>query len=150
MPSLLHGGQLANRKKNEIPFSEIKSEDGADELVRSERMKPYLAMLVAQIGGQDIEPHLATLTKLPLEDRYVWRVVSALKWAFCDLETESVIADRNTMSAEDFKKIVEPLELRAMQFCMFLNSLLGENTTEQIMQRAIRVAKEASMADSEE
>src|ERR1039457_238436 len=64
------------------PISEIHSEDGAQELVRSERMKPYLALLKAQIGGQDTEPFLTALAALPLEERYVWRVISALKWAF--------------------------------------------------------------------
>jgi len=84
---------MTDGKISRVPISEIHSEDGAQELVRSERMKPYLALLKAQIAGQDTEPHLAALAALPLEERYVWRVVSALKWAFCDLDTETAIAD---------------------------------------------------------
>ena len=37
------------------------------------------------------------------------RVSSALKWALCNLETESVTADLRTLSKEDLKKVVEPL-----------------------------------------
>jgi hypothetical protein len=127
-----------------LPIDEIHSEDGAQDLVRSERMKPYLAILKAEIAGQDTEQHFAALAALPLEARYVWRVISALKWAFCDLETESAIADFRTLTEEDRVKVAEPLTLRATQFCLFVNALLGEDATERIMQHALRCAKESS------
>ena len=135
---------MTDGKINGLPISEIHSEDGAQELVRSEKMKPYLAILKAQMSGQDTEPYLATLAALPLEERYVWRVTSALKWAFCDLDTESAIADVRTLSEEDLKKVVEPLSLRAIQFCLFVNALIGEEATERVMQHALRCAKESS------
>jgi hypothetical protein len=34
--------------------------------------------------------------------------------------------------------------LRAIQFCMFVNSLIGEDATERIVQHALRCAKESS------
>jgi hypothetical protein len=135
---------MAEEKIRNLPISEIHSEEGAQDLVRSERMKPYLALLRAQMAGQDTEPHIAALAALPLEERYVWRVISALKWAFCDLETESAIADFRTLSEEDRVKVAEPLTLRATQFCLFVNALLGEDATERIMQHALRCAKESS------
>ena len=135
---------MAEERINSLPISDIHSEDGAQELVRSERMKPYLAIIKAQMGGQDTEPYLSTLAALPLEERYVWRVISALKWAFCDLDTESAIADLHTLSEEDLKKVVEPLSLRVIQFCLFVNALIGEDATERIMQHALRCAKESS------
>jgi hypothetical protein len=133
-----------------LPTSEIHTEAGAQELVLSERMKPYLALLKAQMGGQDTETYLAALAALPLEERYVWRVISALKWAFCDLDTESAIADLHTLSEEDLKKVVEPLSLRTIQLCLFVNSLVGEDATERIVQRALRCAKESSVPASGE
>jgi hypothetical protein len=133
-----------------FPTSEIHSEEGAQDLVRSERMKPYLAFLKAQTSGEDTEPFLAVLAALPLEERYVWRVISALKWAFCDLDTENAIADVRTLSEEDLKKVVEPLSLRAIQFCLFVNALIGEGATERIMQHAVRCAKESSAPASGE
>jgi hypothetical protein len=135
---------MTDGKNSSLPIGEIHSEDGAQELVRSERMKPYLAILKAQIAGQDTEPYLAALAALPLEERYVWRVTSALKWAFCDLDTESAIADLHTLSEADLKKVVEPLSLRAIQFCMFVNALIGEEATERIVQHALRCAKDSS------
>jgi hypothetical protein len=141
---------MTDEKITRLPISEIHSEAGAQDLVRSERMKPYLAFLKAQMGGQDTEPYLAALAALPLEDRYVWRVISALKWAFCDLDTENSIADLNTLSEEDLKKVVEPLSLRAIQFCLFVNSLIGEDATERIMQNALKCAKDTSMPATSE
>jgi hypothetical protein len=141
---------MAVGKTKRLPISEIQIEPGAQELVRSERMKPYLALLKAQMGGQDTEPYLAALAALPLEERYVWRVISALKWAFCDLETESATADLHTLSEEDLKQVVEPLILRATQFCLFVNALVGEDATERIMQQAVRCAKESSVPTSGE
>jgi hypothetical protein len=135
---------MAEEKISKLPISEIHSEDGAQDLVRSERMKPYLALIKAQIAGQDAGPYLKALATLPLEERYIWRVISALKWAFCDLETESAIADFRTLSEEDRVKVADPLTLRATQFCLFLNALLGEDATERIMQHALRCAKESS------
>jgi hypothetical protein len=135
---------MSGENFRKLPTSEIHSEEGAQDLVRSERMKPYLALLKAQMAGQDTEPHIAALTALPLEERYVWRVISALKWAFCDLETENAIADFRTLSEEDRVKVAKPLTLRATQFCFFINALLGEEATEQIMQHALRSTKESS------
>jgi hypothetical protein len=51
--------------------------------------------------------------------RYVWRVASALKWAFADLEMEGVSADKETLTPEDFGKVLELLKVRPMQFCLF-------------------------------
>ena len=133
-----------------LPISEIHTEAGAQELVSSERMKPYLALIKAQMGGQDTEPYLSALASLPLEERYVWRVISALKWAFCDLDTESAIADLHTLSEEDLKQVVKPLSLRTIQLCMFVNSLVGEDAMERIVQHALRCVKESSVPASGE
>jgi hypothetical protein len=141
---------MTDGKISSVPISEIHSEEGAQDLVRSERMKPYLAFLKAQMSGEDTEPYLAALAALPLEERYVWRVISALKWAFCDLDTENAIADVRTLSEEDLKKVVEPLTLRATQFCLFVNALIGQDATGRIMQHAVRSAKESSAPASGE
>ncbi len=141
---------MTDGKISNFPINEIHSEDSAQELVRSEKMKPYLAILKAQMSGQDAEPYMDALAALPLEERYVWRVISALKWAFCDLETENALADFRTLSEEDRVRVAEPLTLRATQFCLFVNALLGEDATGRIMQHALRCAKESPAPDSGE
>ncbi|MGB6872301.1 MAG: hypothetical protein WBD93_21995 [Acidobacteriaceae bacterium] len=59
---------MENREPESIPISSIRVEDGAKDLVRSQKMKPYLALLKAQIGGQDTAPVVGALAALPLED----------------------------------------------------------------------------------
>jgi hypothetical protein len=49
---------MENREPEPIPISSISVEDGAQDLVRSERMRPYLELLQAQIRGQDTAPFL--------------------------------------------------------------------------------------------
>jgi hypothetical protein len=133
-----------------VPIKDIKTEPGADELVRSEKMKPYLALIKAHMEGQDTQPYLAALAALPLEDRYVWRVISALKWAFCDLDTHSARADVCTLSGKDLEIVAEPLAVRAIQFCLFVRALVGQEAMEKIMQQALRYAKDSSTTASGE
>ena len=139
---------MDSRQPESIPTSSIRVEDGAKELARSEKMKPYLELLKAQIGGQDTGPFVEALAAVPLEDRYSWRVMSALKWAFCDLETENLIADLETLSAADVKKLVEPLQMRTLQFSIFILTMLGEEVGEQLILHALQGAKASIGAES--
>jgi len=125
-----------------VSLSELRTEAGSEELVRSERMKPYLKLLKAELCGQDTSEPLAALAALSLEDRYVWRVISALKWGLCDLETENVAAVLATLPAEAIKSVTEPLALRAMQFSLFLKAVVGETAAREIMLRALACQSE--------
>ena len=122
-----------------IPIDALRVESGSEELVNSESMKPYMELLIAKMGGRDTSRALAALAALPLEQRYVWRVISALKWGLCDLETENVSADIATLSEQDLKSVAEPLALRAMQFALFVKALVGDTQGREIMLQAISV-----------
>lgn len=139
---------MRERESKPISIANIKVEDGAQELVRSQKMRPYLALLEAQMSGQDTAPFIAALATMPPEDRYVWRVMSALKWAFCDLETESVIADLRTLSEEDTEKVTDRLRLRTLQFCIFVCTMLGQNAGEQLILQELRSAKTSLASNS--
>jgi hypothetical protein len=125
-----------------IPINELNQEEGAHELATSEDMEPYLRLIMAEMRGVDPTAELGALRKLPLEKRYSWRVASALKWAFADCETESVKADRETLSPEDLGRVMELLKLRPIQFCMLMAELVGPEEMQRIMVQAISVAKQ--------
>ena len=127
--------------RQEIPIRDLKAEPGADELLESPAMEPYLNLAIAIMGGKDTGPAIEALTALPLEERYVWRVASALKWAFADFDTLTVEADRQTIPPEDRTRLVELLKNRPLQFCLFLSALLGEKQMELLMISAIRNAR---------
>lgn len=125
-----------------IPIKDLISEDGAHELATSPDMQPYLRLIKAGLQDRDTTSQIEEIAALPLEKRHVWRVASALKWAFADLETVNVNVDRQTLSQEDLDRVVELLRFRPMQLCMFLKALLGEEAMLRLMGEAIEVAKQ--------
>jgi hypothetical protein len=125
-----------------IPLNELGQEDGAHPLASSPDMEPYFDFAVAVIQGADPTPELEAIRRLPLEQRYVWRVASALKWGFADFDTVNVDADRRTLTPEDFAKLLDLVKLRPTQFCMFLKALVGAEEMEKMMVQAIGVAKQ--------
>src|SRR5213078_492096 len=96
-----------NEPERMVPIDELRQEEGASELAPD--MEPYLAYIMATMQGGDGKAALEIISKLPLEKRYVWRVASALKWAFADFDDEAVTADGKTLTAEDQAKIIDLL-----------------------------------------
>ena len=124
-----------------MPINELHQEPGANELTESPDMEPYLNFAAALMQGHDPEPELEAIRQLPLEERYVWRVASALKWGFADCDDLSVEADKLTLPPEDFAKMRDLLKLRPVQFCLFLKALVGTEEMLKMMVEAIKVAK---------
>ncbi len=124
-----------------VPIGDLRQEDGAHELASSEGMQPYLKFAMAVMQESDPTPESDAIRQLPLENRYVWRVASALKWGFADFDDLGVEADRRTLTAEDFAKLMDLLKLRPIQFCMFLKALVGSEEMQRIMVEAIAAAK---------
>jgi hypothetical protein len=125
-----------------VELSSLKMEDGAKELLNSPKMKPYGKYIEAVVTNTDLTPHVEAIANLPLEDRYVWRIASALKWGFADLEDYSVAVDRKTLSPDDLAKLMELVKHRPIQFCIFLKELVGAEQMERMMREGIAVAKQ--------
>jgi hypothetical protein len=125
-----------------IPLKDLKTEEGAEELTASATMQPYATLAEAVLTNQGLKEAVAIIGQLPLEERYLWRVLSALKWAFADFDSVNVVIDRKTLRPDDRKKVAELLKHRPVQFCMLLKALLGEEAMEQMMTQAISLAKQ--------
>jgi hypothetical protein len=134
-------GKNSEKPIKQISVHDLKVEPEAEELLESPAMQPYMKLAIAMMQGQDMAPAIKELAALPLEKRYVWRIASALKWAFADFETLNVEADRQTLSPEDRQRLVELLKHRPLQFCLFLSALFGEKQMELLMISAIRNAR---------
>jgi len=122
----------------QMPIGDIHTEPGSEDLMDSPAMQPYLRMAIAMMQGKDLTAAVEEIRQLPLEQRYVWRVASALKWAFADFDSINVEADRQTLSAEDRQQLLDLLQHRPLQFCLFLSALLGQKTMETLVVSAIR------------
>ena len=125
-----------------MPTKDLKIEEGTEELLHSPLMRPYIEAAKALLQNKDASSVIADIAALPLEKRYVWRVLSALKWGFADFDSGSVAMDRETLSPEDQKRVAESLNVRPIQFCLFLKALLGAEEMERIMVHAIKAAKQ--------
>ncbi len=125
----------------QMRIKDIRQEEGAHELATSPDMRPYLELAKAVIRDDDATSALDVIGQLPLERRYVWRVASALKWGFADLDDMYVEVDRQTLGQADFSKLMDLLRLRPMQFCMFLKALVGVETMQRMMVQALAAAK---------
>ena len=68
-------------------------------------------------------------------------MASALKWGFADFDSTNVDADLQTLTPQDMAKVMDPLKLRHVQFCIFLQALVGVEEMQRMMVEAIEVAK---------
>lgn len=124
----------------QVPLDALIKEEGVEELLHSDNMGPYLRLAQRHVEGGDLQPILKEISQIPLQNRYVWRVVSALKWALRDLDEFSVVADMRTLSPDDIAKVLELVRLRPLQFCIFLTALVGEESMDCMMTDAVAVA----------
>jgi hypothetical protein len=71
-------------------------------------MGPYLDFAMTVMQDATPTKELEAIRQLPLEKRCVWRVASALKWGFTDVDDLSVSADRQTFcpSAPTLRAII--------------------------------------------
>jgi hypothetical protein len=134
-------GKDSENPVKRIPIRDLKVEPEAEELLESAAMEPYIDLAIAMMGGKDTGPAIEKLAALPLEERYVWRVASALKWAFADLETLNVEVDRQTLSPEDRTRLADLLQHRPLQLCLFLSTLFGQKQMELMMVSALKNAR---------
>jgi hypothetical protein len=124
-----------------LPASQIRSDESARDLLNSPDMQPYMRLAMAGLQGANVDQELQAIRETPLERRYIWRVASALKWAFADFDTVNVRIDKDTLADGDLIAVLRMLELRPMQFCLFLRALIGPELMERKMIEAIEVAK---------
>jgi hypothetical protein len=73
-----------------------------------------------------LEGALQVVRDLPLEKRYIWRVFSALKWAFADFEDEYVALDLPHIPEPKRSEMTKELELRFQQLQMLLQTFHTE------------------------
>jgi hypothetical protein len=134
---------MSDWELKQVPLNQINFEEGVLDLMNSPAMEPYIQFHMA-IGkpGADVKSCLAEIGKLPLQQRYVWRIASALKWGFGDYDSGSVAIDRDTLAPEDLAKLTKMITARPYQLCRLLATLLGVNKMEQIMSQAITDARQ--------
>jgi hypothetical protein len=109
-------------------LKDIKIDPLAEELASAKEAQPYIDyfMKAYRNDAAGAEAALKVLRDLPLEQRYTWRVFSALKWAFADFDDECVKLDLPYLPESKRSEIVKELELRFRQLQMLLRVFRSE------------------------
>ena len=113
-------------------------------------MRPYLALQKASIEKDNagVLKAVADLKNLKVEDRYLWRVASALKWAFADFDSASVGADMATIETDDDRKrLSELFAMRPTQFCLLMKAILGKERMRAVMTGTVEYAMQSLSSD---
>lgn len=66
-----------------VPLHDLKVDPTAEDLRDSPAMQPYLKLAAAVMAHKDPRPAVDEIAALRLEERYTWRVASALKMGVC-------------------------------------------------------------------
>ena len=106
---------------------DLQTDPVADELANSEAMQPYMNYVSAALknDAHAVDGALALIKNLPVEKRYVWRVVSMLKWALADFDSSTVKLDLPHISEARRSEILQELQLRYYQLGMLVSVLKG-------------------------
>lgn len=116
---------ITPQKAKDMLMKHFQNEPVAESLAQSENIKPYIEILGAMMGGENTDSLMALMREIPLERRYIWRIVSALKWGLADFDSATVKIDRDTLPSEKVAEIIKELESRAMQIRWALKALQG-------------------------
>jgi hypothetical protein len=105
----------------EIPLSQIHTDPAGEMMCNSESLKPYMDYYKAALTRGDTETALTTIAKLPLNKRYVSRVVECLDWALADYDGETVQLDLPYLP--NLEETKEKLQERILQLRFLLDDL---------------------------
>lgn len=122
-----------------IPIDKFKIDPEAAGLLNAPEMAIYDRILMAAMQDRDSELRAALrdLAAIPLSKRYVWRIFSALGFAFGDFDSACVKLDLDSLSFEKTDKMREVMEFRAAQFCILMATFFGDDGMKIILSRAI-------------
>jgi hypothetical protein len=110
-----------------MKFKDIKTDPIGDALARSEESRPYVNYYDAVLmSGQTARDEaLKVIRELPLEKRYIWRVLSALKWGLADFDSENLKLDLPYLSPAERSEMLGELQIRAQQLSILIDKLKG-------------------------
>ena len=139
------GKKKTHKKRIEkIPVGQIRLDPYGEQLAQK-YMKPYIDFMTAKLKGneKEIDAALERIKALPMDKRYLFRILEALNWGFADFDASSVLLDLKTLPKDELEKLMVNgnLEFRVKQFCIFLCCLVGAENMEKIMTNAVSIAR---------
>ena len=132
-------------KRKMVDLRQFERDPIAEELMKLPELQPYLQYVQAVLSHDDEQAALNKIRGIPLDKRYLYRILTALEWGFADFDSFNVVADLKTLESSEVQKLIEDRKLifRPAQLCILLMVLMGSKNMEQLMLDAIKSAKEA-------
>src|SRR5258708_619901 len=111
-------------KKN-IPVSQLKPDPEGAGMLDAPQMQIYDRIITAVMHGQDPAASIRELTAVPVEERYISRVIAALGFAFGDFDSACVRMDLDTLLTAEIERLTGLLAGRSTQFCILMREFFG-------------------------
>jgi hypothetical protein len=133
-----------------LPFSTIHADPEGAGLLDAPEMKIYDRIIMAAMQDHDSElsATLKELETVPIELRYVSRIIAALAFAFGDFDSACVKFDLLTLPGKEQDRMAGIVEARAAQFCILLREFFGVEGMKNIFLRAIDQAGKSAAGAS--
>lgn len=111
-----------------IKTKDLQADPVANELANSEAMRPYMDYHVAALSNdpQAAQNAVAIIKGLPVEKRYIWRVVSTLKWALADFDSNTLKLDLPHLPEGRRLEIIQELQIRLYQLNKMVRTVMGQ------------------------
>ena len=87
-----------------VRLGDIKTDPIAEQIMKEPDLRPYLEYHAARLRGEDKQIALDKVAGIPLDKRYVTRILYMLALAFSDFDSETVRVDLQTMSEEELRE----------------------------------------------
>jgi hypothetical protein len=122
-------------KKN-IPLSQLKPDPEGAGMLDAPQTQIYDRIIMAAMQGQDPSAAIRELTAVPVEERYISRVIAALGFAFGDFDSACVRMDLDTLPPAEIERLTALLAGRSTQFCILMREFFGSEQMKAIISAA--------------
>jgi hypothetical protein len=133
---------MAKPKYIDLPISSLKPDPEGAGLLDAPQMQIYDRILMAAMKNQDsaLAAAVRELSAVPVEERYISRIIAALGFAFGDFDSACVRLDLETLPDLEVERMAQLVEARTIQFCILSSTFFGEKKMQELITDAIEGA----------
>jgi hypothetical protein len=133
--------------KKTLPMSTVKPDPEGAGLLDAHQMQIYDEIIMTAMKGSDLSEAIQRLRAVPVEQRYISRIIAALGFVFGDFDGACVRLDLDTLPSDELDRITTLLHIMSAQFCMLVAAVFGPDLMRTIMSDAMESTR-ASVGDS--
>ena len=134
-----------------LPASSIQPDPQGSGLLDAPQMEIYDRIIMAAMqDSSDLSAAIRKLSAVPVEERYISRVIAALDFAFGDFDSACIKLDVDTLPMGEIDRLGKILETRSAQFCILMREFFGPDYMRILMSAAMEHATVPAEESSQE